>query len=160
MLLFHLISSVVWWLSLLLFQLLFFFVCISVVDFCFAVTMRFWYSTLYIYMIVLSCWSLSFKCVPIILHLYSLLTTAGFDIIVVCRWFPTLTVYLPLSVSKITVSIWKFLVSSYAFLFCFEKHLLKSCSGGAEFLSFCLSVKFLISLWSLNESCWVEYSSL
>ena len=117
MLLFHLISFVIWWLSLLLFQLLFLLVCISVVDFCFAVTMRFWYSTLSLYMIVLSCWSLSFKCVPSILHLYSLFTTAGFDTIVVCRWFPTFTEYLPLSVSKITMSICKFLVPSYAFFF-------------------------------------------
>ena len=40
----------------------FFFVCVSITDFWFVVTMRFLYSSLYMYMIVLSCRSLNFKC--------------------------------------------------------------------------------------------------
>ena len=52
-----------WWLSLVLcLDSFFFFVCISIIDFWIVVTMAFIYSNLYIDMIVLSCWSLNFKC--------------------------------------------------------------------------------------------------
>ena len=35
----------------------------SIIDFWFAVTMWFWYSSLYVYTIILSCWSVKFKCI-------------------------------------------------------------------------------------------------
>ena len=65
-------SLMIWWLILVLcLDSFFFFVCVPIVDFYFAVTMRFWYSSLYIHKIVLSCWSFNFKCISNILHLYS-----------------------------------------------------------------------------------------
>ena len=65
-------SLVIWCLSLVLcLDCFFFFVCVSIIDFWFAVPMRFWYSSLYMYKIVLSCWSLNFQCISNILHLYS-----------------------------------------------------------------------------------------
>ena len=46
----------------------------------------------YIYIIVLTCWSLNLKCISNILHLYSpRLTIAAFDIFV-CGLFPTFIV--------------------------------------------------------------------
>ena len=48
-----------------------FFVCVSIVDFHFVVTMRFWYSSVYINKIILRCWSFDFKCISIFLHLCS-----------------------------------------------------------------------------------------
>ena len=102
---------VVWWLTLVLcLDSFLFFVCVSIVDFHFAITMRIWYSSLYISKIILICWSFNFKCISSILHLCSpLLTIADFDIMFVCRWFPAFTLYLPLLVS---FSIHNFLVSS------------------------------------------------
>ena len=38
-----------------------FLVCVSIVDFWFAVILKFWYKSLYVYEIVLSCWSLNCK---------------------------------------------------------------------------------------------------
>ena len=53
-------------------------------------TMRFWYSSLCINKIVLSCWCFNFKFIFSILYLYSLLLViAGFDVIFVCGWFST-----------------------------------------------------------------------
>ena len=46
-------------------------VCVWIVDFWFVVPMRFWYRSLCIYKIVLSCWFLNFQCISNILHLYS-----------------------------------------------------------------------------------------
>ena len=48
-----------------------FYVCVSIVDFWFVVTMRFYNSSLYINKIVLSCWSFNTKCISNILHLCS-----------------------------------------------------------------------------------------
>ena len=63
-------SLVVWWLSLVLCLYCFFlFVCVSIVDFWFAVTMKFQYRNLYIYKIDLCCWSLNCKCISSVLHL-------------------------------------------------------------------------------------------
>ena len=94
-------SFLVWWLTLVFcLDSLFFFVFVSIADFQFVVPMRFCYSIIYTEKIVFSCWSFNFKCISDILHLYlPLLTISGFDIIIVCRWFPTFTVYLPLLVN-------------------------------------------------------------
>ena len=46
-------------------------VCVSIVYFWFLVTMRFWYSSLYVNKTVLSCRSFNFKCLSNILHLCS-----------------------------------------------------------------------------------------
>ena len=90
-------------------------VCLSIVDFWFAVIMRFRYSHLCIIKIVVSCWSFNFRCIFNILRLCSpLLTIAGFDIIFVCRCFPTFIIYLPLAVS---FSNRNFLVSSCGLFF-------------------------------------------
>ena len=62
-------SVVVWWLALVLcLEFFFFFVCVPIVDFPFAVPMRFWNSSLYINKIVLSCWYFNFKYISNILH--------------------------------------------------------------------------------------------
>ena len=110
---FLLFSIVVWWLSLVLcFGCFFFCVCVSIVVFWFAGRRRFRYSSLYMYKVVLCCWSLSFKCNSHFLHLYSpLLMAAGFNIIFVCGWFPTVTLCFPLPVRFSTCD---FLVSSSA----------------------------------------------
>ena len=51
--------------------------------------MTFWYSSLQMYTVVLCCWSLNFKFISSIWHLYApLLKIAGFDIIFVYGWFP------------------------------------------------------------------------
>ena len=64
-------SLVIWCLSFVMcLDCFFFFVCVSIVDFWFVVPMRFWFSSLYMYKIVLSCWSVDFKCISNILHLY------------------------------------------------------------------------------------------
>ena len=64
-------SFVVWWLSLVLcLDWFFFFVCVSIVDAWFVVTMRFWYSTLTYTEDYLKCRPLTFKCIPSIPHLY------------------------------------------------------------------------------------------
>ena len=65
-------SLVTWWLSVVLcLDSSFFFVYVSIIDFQFGITMRFWYRSLYISKIVLSFWSLNFKCISSILHLRS-----------------------------------------------------------------------------------------
>ena len=64
-----------------MFGCFFFFMCVSIVDFWFAVLMWFFYNILDMNKIVLSCWCLNFTCISNILHWYSpLLTIAGFDI--------------------------------------------------------------------------------
>ena len=45
--------------------------------------------SLYICIIILSCWSINIKCISNILHLYSSLTNISLNIIFVCEWFPT-----------------------------------------------------------------------
>ena len=55
-----------------IFEFLFLFVCVSITDFWFMITMKFLYrSFMYMYMMALSCWSLNFKCTFLALHLYS-----------------------------------------------------------------------------------------
>ena len=111
---------VIWWLYLVLcLDSFFFFVCVSIVDFWLVVTMKFQYSSLHVSKTILSCWSLNFKYISNILHLYPLLTIAEFDIIFVCKWFPAFTACLLLPVS---FPIPYFLVSSCR-LFCLEKFL-------------------------------------
>ena len=82
----------VWWLSLMLcLDCFFLFVCLSIIDFWFAVTMQFQCRSLCIYKIALSCWSLTCKCFSRILHLYPpLLTVSGFCSMFVCGRFPAL----------------------------------------------------------------------
>ena len=53
----------------------FLFVCVSIVDFWFAVIIKFWYRSQYIFKIVLSCSSLNCKCISSILFLYPPLLT-------------------------------------------------------------------------------------
>ena len=47
------------------------FVCVSVVDFCFAVKLKFGYKNLHTYEIVLNCRSLNCKCISRVLRLYT-----------------------------------------------------------------------------------------
>ena len=77
----------------------------------------------------------------------------GFGIIFLCGWFPTFTVYLPV-LASLPFVIFLFLVVSFSFMprevplafFC------KAVLVVLKSLSFCLSVKFLISPSDLNES--------
>ena len=75
--LFLLLSSlVIWCLSLVLcLDSFLFFVCVSIIDFWFVATKRFIYRNLSIYLsiylIVLSCWSINFKHIVTLHHLYS-----------------------------------------------------------------------------------------
>ena len=71
-------SVVVWWLSLVHLDCFSLFVWASIADFQFAVTMKFWYRSLYIHKIVLTCWSLNCECISSVLHLYPLLMISGF----------------------------------------------------------------------------------
>ena len=102
-------SLVIWWLSLASYlDPFYFFLYLSIAVFWFVVLMRFWdgyiyilyniYNNLVYTQIILSCWSLNFKCISNILHFYSLFTIAGFAIFVY-GWFPAFTVCLPLPVS-------------------------------------------------------------
>ena len=76
-------------------------------------TMRFWYSSLCMYKIALSCWSLNFKCISNILHLYY--PHDFWFWYHICMWMIScLYVCLPLLVG---FSICHFLVSSLAFSF-------------------------------------------
>ena len=69
----------------------------------------------YIYMIILSCWSLNCKCFSSILCLHPLLlAVSDFGSICVCGWFLTFTIYLPLLVSLANCN---FLISSYGLFF-------------------------------------------
>ena len=92
---------VVWWLSLVLYLRWFFlFVCVSMVDFWFAVILKFWYKSLSTFEIVLSCCSLNCKCISSVLHLYpTLLMISDFGGTIVHGWFCIFTVYMPLLVS-------------------------------------------------------------
>ena len=87
------------------FELLFL-ICVSIVDFWFAVTLKFWYKSLYIYEIVLSCWSLNCKFISSVLHSYPpLLMISDFGGIIVHGWFRIFTVYIPLLVSLVICGI-------------------------------------------------------
>ena len=88
----------VWWLSLVLcFSWFFYFVCVSIVDFWLAITLKFWHKNLHIYEIVLSCWCVNCKCISSVLHLYPpLLMISDFGGIIECGWFCIFTVYIPL----------------------------------------------------------------
>ena len=93
-----------------------FLVCESIVDFWFAVILKFWYKSLYVYEIVLSCWSLNCKCISSVLHLCPpLLTISDFGGIIVCGWFCIFTVYIPLLVS-LSFVVFLFPVVAFSFL--------------------------------------------
>ena len=100
-------SHVVCWLSLVLHLSCFFlYVCVSIVDFWFAVTMKFWYRSLYIYKIVLSCQSLNQKSISSVLLLYPpLLMISDFDSIFGCGWFCIFTIRMPLLLSFVICNI-------------------------------------------------------
>ena len=77
-----------------------FLVCVSIVDFWFAVILKFWYKSLYVYEIVLSCCSLNCKFISGVPHLYPpLLMISEFDDTIACGWFCIFTVYISLLVS-------------------------------------------------------------
>ena len=125
-------------------RLLCFFV--SIIDFQFVVTMRIWYSRLYLYKIVLNYWSFNFQSIYYSLHLYScLLMIIGFGIIFLCWWFPTFTVYLPLLASLPICNFFVFYLC--LFLFCLEKYFL---------LQF--SEKFTRRWYDEFHTCWNSHS--
>ena len=77
--------------------------------------------SLYVYEIVLSCWSLNCKFISSVLHLYPpLLMISDFGGIIVHGWFRIFTVYIPLLVSLVSCGIF---VSCCCFLFCLKKYL-------------------------------------
>ena len=91
----------------------------------------FWYSSLYMYKIVISCWSLNCHCISNILHLYSPHDhIAGLDIIFVCGWFPTFTLCLPLPMN---FPMCHFLVCSCD-LFCLEQQSPTFLAPGTSFV--------------------------
>ena len=95
-----------------------FLVCVSIVDFWFAVILKFWCESLYVYEIVLSCCSLNCKFISSVLHLYPpLLMISDFGGIIVHGWFRIFTVYIPLLVSLVICGIFV----SCCCLFCLEK---------------------------------------
>ena len=74
--------------------------------FWFAVILKFWYKSLYVYEIVLSCCSLNCKFISSVLHLYPpLLMISDFGGIIVHGWFRIFTVYIPLLVSLVICGI-------------------------------------------------------
>ena len=95
---------------------LIFLVCVSNVDFWFAVILKFWYKSLYIYEIVLSYYSLNCKCISSVLHLYPApLMISDFCGIIVGVWFCIFTEYIPLLVSLVICG---FFVSCCCLFFC------------------------------------------
>ena len=79
--------------------------CVSIVDFWFAVILKFWCKSLYVYEIVLGC-SLNCKFISSVLHLYPpLLMISDFGGIIVHGWFHTFTVHMPLLVSLVICGI-------------------------------------------------------
>ena len=80
--------------------------CINCRFFWFAVILKFWYKSLYVYEIVLSRCSLNCKFISSVLHLYPpLLMISDFDGIIVHGWFHLFTVYIPLLVSLVICGI-------------------------------------------------------
>ena len=135
-------SPVIWCLSLVMcLYCFFFFVCVSAVDFWFVAPIRFWYNSLYMYQIVFSCWSLTFP----ISCTHTLFFSWLLSLIYLCV-DDFLTLCLPLLVSSLFV-IFLNLVVAFSFL-------PREVTLGfvvLNSLSFCLSVKLLISLLNLNE---------
>ena len=131
-----------------------FLVCVSIVDFWFAVILKFWCKSLYVYEIVLSCCSLNCKFIASVLHLYPhLLMISDFGGIIAHGWFHIFTVYIPLLVSLVTCGI--FVSCCCLFFSAYRSSFSICCKAGLVLLnslSFCLSVKVLISPSNLNES--------
>ena len=136
-------SPVIWYLSLVMcLDCFFFFVCVSAVDFWIVAPIRFWYSSLYMYQIVFSYWCL--RHISNILYPYSLLLVIAALVHLCVGDF--LTSCLPSLVSSLFV-IFLNLVVAFSFL-------PREVPLGfvvLNSLSFCLSVKLLISLLNLNE---------
>ena len=128
-----------------------FLVCVSIVDFWFAVILKFWCKRLYVYEIVLSFCSLNCKVISSVLHL--ILMISDFGGIIVHGWFHIFTVYIPLLVSLVICGIF---VSCCCLFFSASRSSFSICCKAGlvllNSLSFCLSVKVLISPSNLNES--------
>ena len=131
-----------------------FLVRVSIVDFWFAVILKFWYKSLYVYEIVLSCCSLNCKFISSVLHLYPpLLMISDFGGITVHGWFRIFTLYIPLLVTLVICGI--FVSCCCVFFSAYRRSFSICCKAGLvvlNSLSFCLSVNLLISPSSLNES--------
>ena len=139
----------------------FFFVHISIVYIWFVV-MRFWYHSVYIFKIILSCWSFHFKCISYILHLYS--SHSGW-FWYICVWMISYLCWLFAFTGELLFTlffsiffcfpfiIFLFLVVAFPFLLRDFFHI--CCKADLVLLnslSIFLSVKFLISLSNLKES--------
>ena len=93
-----------------------FLVCVSIIDFWFAVILKFWCKSLYVREIVLSCCSLHCKFISGVLHLYPpLLMISDFGGTSVHGWFRIFTVCISLLVSLVIV-VFLFLVVAFSFL--------------------------------------------
>ena len=123
---------------------------------CLCINCRFlvWYNSLYVYEIVLSCCSLNCKFISSVLHLYPpLLMISDFGGRIVHGWFCIFTVYIPLLVSLVICGI--FVSCCCLFFSVYRSSFSICCKAGLVLLnslSFCLSVKVLISPSNLNES--------
>ena len=139
----------VWWTSLVLcLDCFFFFVCISIIVCWFAFPLRFWYSSLYIYKAVLSCWPYNFKfnshiCTVLFLWLLFLQTYFPIDdfllLLYVCfyQWAFQFVIFLFLVIPS---------PPHYPLIFCvcLGKFLCKAVFVLLNSLNFCLFVKLLI----------------
>ena len=94
-----------------------FLVCVPIVDFWFAVILKFWCKSLYVYEIVLSCCSLNCKCISSVLHLYPpLLLIYGFGSIYVCADDFLSLLYIYLYWWALSFVVFLFLVVVFSFL--------------------------------------------
>lgn len=141
------------------FGLLFLFLCVYISQRFFLINTRFIYkiqTAIYI-PFFLNCSSPKFKCLSNILQLYfPLPVIAGFDIFV-CGCFPTFVISLHLLMSLL---ICNFIFSSYCLLLFTQRSSFSLCCKAGfvvlKSLSFCLSVKHLISTSNLNVTLPVQ----
>lgn len=105
------ICSVVFWITCVC-------VYISVIDFWFAVTIRFLYCKSTYIQIILSYFNLLISnALPISLHLYSpRIMLFGFDILFVCLWFPNFIVCFASFTNELSINIFFFLAVPFSFL--------------------------------------------
>ena len=110
------------WLSLVLYLSWFLiFVCVSVVEFCFTVTLKFWYGILYIYEIFLSCWFLNCKCICSVLICTFLFSWCLISVTYLC--VDDFLNFLCICLCWQALSFLVFLFLVMAFFFCLEKFL-------------------------------------
>ena len=129
-------------------------VCVSTVGFWFVGILKFWYESLYVCEIVLSCCSLHCKFISSVLHLHPpLLLSSDLGGIIAHGWFRIFAVYIPWPVSLVLCGRFVsccclfFSAQRSSFSICCEARLVLLNS-----LCFCLSVKVLLSPSNLNES--------